>query len=102
MTGSVLTGRRRNGKTEKCNQYTKSHTICWDCANSTNGGCCWSREFIPVDGWEAIPDRIKINANRADYEDTWCVVKCPEFVRDAYDFGLRRKSLHPIALKKDL
>ena len=53
-------------------------------------GCSWSREFIPVDGWEAVPDRIKINANRADYEDTWCVVKCPEFVRDAYDFGLKR------------
>lgn len=54
---------------------------CWDCANSTNGGCDWSYDLTPVDGWIA-----EYNAEKESY----CVIDCPEFVRDSYEYGLKR------------
>ena len=70
----------------------RKHTLCWECAKATTGECCWSRgdDFGPVDGWEAEPVRIRINAKTGQYVDTFIVTKCPEFRRDAYEFGLRR------------
>ena len=55
-------------------QY-QSKTICWKCANAVpdpvnNIGCSWSREFKPVEGWEAIQKKNSYN-----------VWKCPEFKR---------------------
>ena len=47
-----------------------SETLCWDCAKAC-GRCSWSSNFVPVDGWEAIPCG-------KSYE----VVRCPEFEGD--------------------
>ena len=52
------------------------HTLCWDCKNSAYYGCDWAREVIPVKGWEAEQTK-----------NGYLVTKCPEFVRDSWDFG---------------
>ena len=55
-------------------------TLCWDCANAV-GRCCWSDRFEPVEGWDAVYDAEK---------DSYHVIACPLFERDAYCGGLRR------------
>ena len=59
-------------------------TLCWDCRNSTEKECEWSRNFQPVEGWEAIKRRTKYN------EDTYLVVSCPKFIRDSWHYGTYR------------
>lgn len=58
-------------------------TLCWYCANSVpnikkNTGCSWSKSFIPVDGWEAIPVTIPAYGKKSDCE-SYCVCRCPQF-----------------------
>lgn len=65
----------------------KAHaTICWECAKAC-GGCSWSEYAVyePVPGWKALPGKIQ-------EIDTWVVLECPEFVRDAEPGGLKRLS----------
>lgn len=63
---------------EKGHKFTQ----CWDCAKAT-GGCSWSQEYVPVEGWEAIPTRKKTF-------DSFLILDCPEFERDAILGGLKR------------
>jgi len=58
------------------------YTLCWDCKNAC-GGCDWSRELVPVEGWKAVPTYNKCQAS-------YSVKECPEFIRDANGGGLRR------------
>ena len=46
-------------------------SLCWYCDNAL-GGCSWSMDFEPVDGWDAR-HTAKYNAYR--------VFNCPRFVR---------------------
>jgi len=64
----------------------KTQTLCWDCAKAT-GGCSWSYNCTPVDRWKAIPKKKKASDG---YYDSYVVIECPEFVRDAYRNGLIR------------
>lgn len=59
---------------------SKNSIICWNCANAVKG-CSWAREFIPVDGWEAVPTKIKEDGGKR-LVDSFIVKKCPEFVAD--------------------
>ena len=59
------------------------HSLCWDCAKSTNNGCSWSADFVPVEGWTAVPMQKKTF-------DSFRVDACPEFERDEKNFGLKR------------
>lgn len=70
--------------------YAGSKQLCWDCANATNGGCSWSRDFTPVPGWTArrIPGRVYHGGQAT--EETYMITACPEFLRDAYGYGRRR------------
>lgn len=44
------------------------------------GGCSWSRNFKPVDGWKAIPTLLdKGNGNKPI--ESYKILFCPEFVR---------------------
>lgn len=58
-------------------------SICWDCKKAT-GFCSWSREFKPVEGWEA--DKTLITGQGCDGRqiivDSYCVHQCPLFVHD--------------------
>ena len=55
----------------------QTESLCWSCRNSVpdryGNGCSWSRDQIPVGGWQA------------DYKkkhDSWHVISCPEYDRD--------------------
>ena len=69
------------------NKFATTPTLCWDCANAT-GGCNWSDELQPVEGWKIIPT-MKKAFNHPDYPS--CIVlECPEFKRDAIRSGMKR------------
>lgn len=61
----------------------KNFTLCWDCKNAT-GGCRWSDQLHPVEGWTATQTRNKCGG------DSYIVHNCPEFIRDAMNYGLKR------------
>lgn len=62
-------------------------SICWDCKNAVQGecsGCSWSRDFKPVDGWNAVRRDISAaslgrRSTQADRE-SYVVVSCPKFI----------------------
>lgn len=78
--------RETTDKKKTVNRQKQIDTLCWDCHNST-GGCSWSSEFKPVDGWEAIPTVIK---NGKYPENSFIVISCPCFIRDSYGYGRYR------------
>ena len=55
-------------------------TLCWDCANAT-GMCDWSKSLTPVDGW---------TAKYVQDKDSYKVIDCPMFERDAIGCGAKR------------
>lgn len=57
-----------------------SKSICWYCQNSTNSGCPWSRNFIPVPGWQA--EKTNFNFSKYDNYKSYIVKECPLFVQD--------------------
>ena len=50
-------------------------SLCWQCQNYA-GGCSWSRHFIPVKGWVAVP------VENGNSSPSYRVKKCPEFIKD--------------------
>ena len=60
-------------------------SICWDCENACCG-CSWSRWFEPVEGWTAKPVVITQCGGKTP---TYLVYACPEFKRDAVNYGLK-------------
>lgn len=60
----VKRGRKPNSK----------EALCWTCQNAC-GGCSWSRNLIPVEGWKA--KEIK-NASYSVIK-SYKVIECPEF-----------------------
>lgn len=53
-------------------------TLCWRCANAC-GGCSWSADFTPVDGWDAVSTKIWASGGTID---SYRVKKCPKFDED--------------------
>lgn len=59
----------------------RSSTLCWKCGNY-GGGCNWSREFEPVEGWtveENGPPTFLMAHNKE--VPTITVIECPEYVK---------------------
>lgn len=60
-------------------------SICWDCKNAVPGekrGCSWSREFRPVEGWEALRRDIRPAKRRRrtpSMQESYRVLRCPRF-----------------------
>ena len=54
----------------------KKSSICIDCANS-GALCSWSRNFVPVEGWEA--EYVEGGALRYP---SYRVISCPQFKKD--------------------
>lgn len=68
---------KSTGRTSKAYQGKNADTLCWYCANATNSAkCCWAKDFTPVEGWDAIPRRIKFNDI---ITDSYIVITCPNF-----------------------
>lgn len=64
------------------NNIEQKFTLCWECAKAT-GGCDWSKNFIPVDGWTATPTIINQVYKKGDgfkAISSYIIHKCPEFV----------------------
>ena len=54
-------------------------TLCWRCENAC-AKCSWSKDFTPVEGWVAIP--TKIRESHEGTIDSYIVLKCPQFADD--------------------
>ena len=63
---------------------SKHSTLCWDCDKAC-GRCSWSKNFKPVEGWQAVPTKIfqyttgQGRKRIAYYTDSFDVYECPEF-----------------------
>lgn len=63
------------GKGEK--RHTE--TLCWDCSRCV-AMCSWSRYFIPVEGWTAIPTMIDAKTDAGIKQiRSYKVLECPLF-----------------------
>ena len=70
------------GDCDYCSKYKpRPDTLCWDCKNSANNGCEWSRSFKPVEGWNAVPSAILVGGANDKYTDSYLVLECPKFER---------------------
>lgn len=59
----------------------RSSTLCWSCKNF-GGGCNWSREFEPVEGWIVVEKGLPTFLAAHNKEvPTIVVVECPEFIK---------------------
>ena len=67
----------------------KEPSLCWDCANAC-GDCSWSRHYDKkaVKGWTVREKLVTVDGDIVD--ESYCVIKCPEFIRDAMKGGLVR------------
>ena len=52
--------------------------LCWRCKNAC-GGCSWSKNFTPVEGWDAKPVVLKDEEGEIF---TYNIKGCPEFIND--------------------
>lgn len=65
-------------------------TLCWDCARAC-GGCSWSKKLIPMEGWEVAETEIRAQrGDRIVIQQTYRVIACPGFLRDAIGGGRTR------------
>ena len=65
--------------------FSKRHTLCWDCKNSTKPWKCpWVEKSDTVAGWIAKPTSVGKFYNYSSYQ----VVDCPQFVRDSFSGGM--------------
>lgn len=68
-------------------------TICWNCSKAC-GGCDWSGcDHMPITGWKAEKTQIKLHCESSRkniiYTDSYVVLECPLFDRDATEYGLK-------------
>lgn len=65
-------------------------SICWHCANAVptdKMGCCWSKHFEPVPGWDAECTDDYHRKTLAEGEHVYFVKDCPEFIPDTPEFA---------------
>ena len=54
----------------------ENEQLCYRCQNAC-GGCSWSREFQPVEGWDAKPTIINGDGEEIP---SFEIKKCPMFI----------------------
>ena len=64
-------------------------TLCWTCGRACGGanGCSWSREYKPVEGWDAERRDVAVwrgesGRQYTEYSESYYVKRCPEYVPD--------------------
>jgi len=62
---------------EKTNILGKHENLCWSCRNATTG-CSWSRDSIPVKGWDADEEPYRGYEGTVTYK----IRDCPQFIRN--------------------
>lgn len=78
--------------------------ICINCKNavpSENGvyGCNWSRNFLPVEGWEAKCTKIKVTTISRGIEykseiDSYEIKSCPQFIPDRIEGNTKKVPIY--------
>ena len=70
---------------ERKGLFDACETLCWSCEKAS-GGCSWSKNFTPVDGWKAIPTVVctyqtKLASGQVKKyaQESFNVQECPEF-----------------------
>ena len=61
---------------------TKRETLCWQCewATGKDKKCLWATKFEPVEGWTAIPTKVRADKfSRHTVIDSFIVCDCPLF-----------------------
>ena len=68
------------GQYDRKNILGRREQLCWSCDKCISG-CSWSRDFVPVPGWDADADYH----TRSDARDikTYKIYDCPEFKKMA-------------------
>lgn len=62
------------------NSVKAKDTLCWSCEKCTGGSDCpWANRFEPVEGWDAVPTKIKMTPEKES--DSFKVLSCPLFKR---------------------
>lgn len=56
-------------------KFNRSDSICWDC-EKCGGGCSWSHDLTPVEGWKTKEDYTLFHGQR---EESYIVKECPLF-----------------------
>lgn len=64
-------------------EFNRSKQICFDCKKAV-GGCSWSKNFTPVQGWVAEPTKIRQSGGQEWRHTTasYRIISCPEFEHD--------------------
>lgn len=78
-------------RTGHSGNFKSDYTLCWSCAKAC-GGCSWSKDFKPIDGWDAIPTKIRIpdDDGGARYVDSFKITACPQYIADSKEGGMER------------
>ena len=88
MAGGMPLEQAVTAPARQMDRYKASRSLCWYCANSTNGSKCpWARSFTPVAGWEAEKTQIKGNGKGAKGYASYNVRKCPLYRADRVSAG---------------
>ena len=71
----------------------RRESLCFLCGNAC-GGCSWSRDFTPVEGWDAEP-----TIGKSHHTKSWFVKACPEYTNDRKidPAGIPNSSIHALA-----
>lgn len=60
-------------------------TICWGCKNAVpnkkDRGCSWSKNFEPVEGWDAERCDVNMQHGKKNYVESYIVKRCPLFMQ---------------------
>lgn len=59
-------------------KYKERMSICMDCKNAV-GNCSWSKKFIPVKGWKAVPSSYTDNGHQVR---SYYITRCPLYKPD--------------------
>ena len=57
---------------------SRKEQLCWQCQYAT-GGCSWSNQFKPVEGWDATPHTIRDCGTSKIH--TYRIYSCPQFIK---------------------
>ena len=69
-------------------RFAKKPTLCWDCERAIDNNCPWVERAEPVDGWTAFKTVVRTNCQYLT--DSYHVVACPMFKRDAEKGGQKK------------
>ena len=83
MAGGMPLEQAVTAPARQMDRYKASRSLCWYCANSTNGSKCpWARSFTPIPGWKAEKTQIKGNSKGDRGYESYNVRKCPLYRAD--------------------